>query len=77
MKKEYILHNKQTAWETTKYRPDIKTRMSKVSIVTSQYFSTQKNKSQICLHIPEPYHRGERGMARKYHAFNTFALHLE
>lgn len=65
MKKEYISHNKHIGWEPTKYRPDIKTRMSKVSIITSQCLSTQKNKNQIYPHIPVPYHRGERGHGDK------------
>jgi len=74
MKKEHISCNRHTGWEPTKYRPDIKTRMSKVSITTSQYLSTQKNKSQICLHIPVPYHRGERGHGDKVPGIQYFCI---
>jgi hypothetical protein len=76
MKKEYISHNKQTGWEPTKYKPDTKTRTSKVSIITSQCISTQKNKSQPASIYQ--YHTTEvkEGMEIKYQAFNTFALHL-
>jgi len=74
MKKEYISHNKQNGWEPTKYRPDIKTRMSKVSIVTSHCLSTQKNKSQIYFHIPVSYHRGERGHGDKVPGIQYFCI---
>lgn len=43
----------------------LKPECFKVSIITSQCLSTQKNKSQICVHIPVLYHRCERGHGDK------------